>query len=120
MISLDILDRFLKFQHFGGRTNLGHLSDDNFLKTAKFFRPPVSKELLTGGPPVSKELLTGGPPVNNCILYKNDDNTIISNKAFGDISTTNTVNTTVCQVQKDILTFHTQLRILLTYAKQIH
>ena len=50
-------------------------------------------------------------------VYKNDDNTIISNKAFGDISTTNTVNTTVCQVQKDILTFHIQLKILLTYTK---
>ena len=53
-------------------------------------------------------------------IYKHDDNTIISNKDFGDISTTNTINTTVCQVQKDILTFHTQLKILLTYSKTIH
>ena len=51
-------------------------------------------------------------------IYKNDQNTIISNKDFGDISTT--VNTTVYQVQKDILSFHTQLKVLLNYAQQIH
>ena len=41
--------------------------DDLFFKTAKFFRLPVSKELLTGSLPVSKELLTGRLSVNNFI-----------------------------------------------------
>ena len=51
-------------------------------------------------------------------IYKNDQNTIVSNKDFGEISTR--VNTTVCQVQKDVLSFHTQLKVLLNYAQQIH
>ena len=51
-------------------------------------------------------------------VYKNNDTTIISNKDFGDIS--NSINTTVCQVQRDILTLHTQLKTLLTYAQKIH
>ena len=51
-------------------------------------------------------------------IYKNNDNTIISNKDFGDISTTN--STTVCQVQKDVITFHTQLKTLLTHAQTNH
>ena len=49
-------------------------------------------------------------------IYKNDQNTIISNKNFGDISTK--VNTTVCQVQKDVLSFHTQLKVLQNYANK--
>ena len=51
-------------------------------------------------------------------VYKNNDTTIMSNKDFGDLS--NLINTTVCQVQKDILTLHTQLKTLLTYAQKIH
>jgi len=43
------------------------MSDDKFCKKTKFFRLPVSKELLTGTIPVSKELLTGSVPVNNFI-----------------------------------------------------
>ena len=51
-------------------------------------------------------------------VYKNNDTTIMSNKDFEDIS--NLINTTVCQVQRDILTLHTQLKTLLTYAQKIH
>ena len=51
-------------------------------------------------------------------IYKDDQKAIVSNKDFGEISTR--VNTTVCQVQKDVLSFHTQLKILLNYAQHIH
>ena len=50
--------------------------------------------------------------------YKHDGQTVISNKDFGDVSSS--INFTVCQVQRDVITFHTQLQILLTYAQTIH
>ena len=52
--------------------------------------------------------------------YKQEGKTILSNKNFADVSTANSMNFTVCQVQKDVITFHTQLKILLTYAQTIH
>ena len=51
-------------------------------------------------------------------VYKNNDTTIMLNKDFEGIS--NLINTTVCQVQRDILTLYTQLKTLLTYAQKIH
>ena len=50
--------------------------------------------------------------------YKHDGKTVISNKDFGDVSSS--ISFTVCQVQIYVITFHSQLQILLTYAQTIH
>ena len=50
--------------------------------------------------------------------FKHDGRTVISNKDFEDVSSS--INFTVCQVQRDVITFHSQLQILLTYAQTIH
>ena len=52
--------------------------------------------------------------------YKQEGKTILSNKNFDDVSTANSMNFTVCQVKNDVISFHTQLQILLSQAQTIH
>ena len=119
-MDLDSLQIFRGYQSYHTWTSATVLNDQALIVTKKVTSMVTLAELDI----LSKHLglsLQVEPGRNGRLwVYKNDDNTIISNKDFGDISTTNTINTTVCQVQKDILTFHTQLKILLTYAQTIH
>ena len=119
-MDLDNLQIFRGYQSYHTWTSATVLNDQALIVTRKITSVVTLAELDI----LSKHLgmsLQVDPGRNGRLwAYKHDEHIIISNKDFGDISTTNSMNFTVCQVQKDVITFHTQLKILLTYAQTIH
>ena len=111
-VDLDNLQIFRGYQSYHSWTSATVLNDQALIVTKKITSMVTLAELDI----LSKHLgmsLQVEPGRNGRLwVYKNNDNTIISNKDFGDISTTNSMNFTVCQVQKDVITFHTQLKNL--------
>ena len=117
-MDLDNLQIFRGYQSYHTWTSATVLNDQALIVTRKITSMVTLAELGILSQHLGLSLQVEPGRNGRLWIYKNNDNTIISNKDFGDISTTN--STTVCQVQKDVITFHTQLKTLLTYAQTIH
>ena len=117
-VDLDNLQIFRDYQSYHSWTSATVLNNQALIVTKKITSMVTLAELDILAKHLGMSLQVEPERNGRLWVYKNNDNTIISNKDFGDIS--NSINTTVCQVQKDILTLHTQLKTLLTYAQKIH
>ena len=119
-VDLDNLQIFQAYPSYHTWTSTTVLNDQALIVTRKTTSVVTMAELDILSRHLGVSLQVDPGKNGRLWAYKQEGKTILSNKNFDDVSTANSMNFTVCQVKNDIISFHTQLEILLSQAQTIH